>query len=248
MTAFVPEDDRRHAPDTAEEHWSEAWLLDLVEPDLSIAASFELLLHPASGTAGFHASIVGADRRLVTLSEMAAAIPAEPSLELRAPALWAEVGIQTPMSHVTVDLEAFGVALDDPEEVFRGAYGDRIAVGCELEWEMESGLEPGRNPMSYEIGCAVRGEILLGTETIEVDGWGWRSHRWGVPRADDRAALLGKRRDGSWWKQLNRPIEDVSTIARAPVAWRLGLQDARLDQRVVRSRDGDIAWVRSLTV
>lgn len=245
---FAPEDDRRHEPASDDEQWSEAWLFDVVQPDLSIAASFELILQPGRGVAGFHASIVGADRQLVTLTETAAALPNGSSLEVRAPALWTEVGIQTPMAHVTVDLEAFGVALEDPEEVFRGAYGDRIAVGCELEWEMESGLEPGRNPMAYELGCGVTGEILLGSETIEIDGWGWRSHRWGVPLSDDRAALRGQRQDGTWWKQLNRPIEDVRTVARAPIAWQLGHQDARLDQRLVRSRNGDIAWVRSLTV
>ena len=37
----------------------------------------------------------------------------------------------------------------------------------------------------YEQRCTVHGEVLVGAERLEVDGVGWRTHRWG---------------DRDWWR------------------------------------------------
>lgn len=247
MTVFTSRDDGRHQPGD-DPRWTEAWLFDVVQADGRLGASFELTTYPHRNEVAFHASVVGTERDLVSLVDLAAALPAAPSLEVRAPALWVEVGIQSPMVHATLDLEAFAVSLADPDEVFRGAYGIRVALGGELEWEMDGGLEPGRNEHSYELPCRVTGELLIADEVIEIDGWGWRSHRWGVEQVNDYSALRGRHRDGAWWKQINHPIEDLQTVGRAPVPSTVAGRQARLDQRLVTRSDGSLAWVRSQSV
>lgn len=245
MSVFTSRDDGRHQPGDDPE-WTETWLFDVVQPSDRLGASFELTLHPHRGEASFHASVVGEGRELVSLVEPAAAIPTFPSLEVRAPALWTEVGFQTHMVHVTLDLEAFAVALSDPDDVYRGAYGTRVALGCDLEWEMDGGVEVGNNAHSYELSCKVTGELLIADEVIEIDGWGWRSHRWGLETTTDYVALRG-RDDSGWWKQASHPLEDLQTIGRAPVPSTVGGRQARLDQRLAARADGALAWVRSIS-
>lgn len=240
---FGPSDERRHEPST-DPAWVEAWSLDLVQPDLSRGASFELLFLGAERVAAFHASVVGPDQRLVTLSEIEAAIPAPPGLELRAPGLWAEIGIQTPLEHATVDIEAFAVRLDDPGEVFGRAYGERVALGSELEWETGGPLERCNGDAGYEIPCTVHGVILLADEVIEIDGWGWRSHRWGSSDAHRSTALRGRRATGDWWRVTEDDGAELQTIARDPIADLGGILGAR-HQRLVRNTAGDAAWLRS---
>jgi len=247
MTVFTSRDDGRHQPGD-DPLWTEAWLFDVVQANSRLGASFEFTLRPDRNEVSFHASVVGVDRELVSLVDPAAQAPPAPSLEVRAPALWVDIGIQSPMVHVTLDLEAFAVALSDPDDVFRGAYGTRVALGCELEWEMDGGLEPGRNEHTYELPCRVTGELLIADETIEIDGWGWRSHRWGNEQVTDYTALRGRHRDGSWWKQMSHPIEDLRTLGRAPVPTTVAGRHARLDQRLVTRDDGSLAWVRSASI
>lgn len=251
MSVVGPGEERPHQP-TADPTWVEAHLFDLVHGDGDLGVSIELLMWPQAGRAAFHVSVVERSAPLISLVDAEIPAPPVPSLELRAPGLWADVAIQTPLEHATVDLEAFAVALDDPAEVFAGAYGHRTAVGSELEWEMATDPVVTR-PVSategaYEIPCVVHGELLLADRTIEIDGWGWRSHRWGSPSATDRAAERGRRSDGSWLlsETASDAVRDrtIDVIGDAPVP------DPSLDrplrQRLVRSGDGTIAWLRHL--
>ena len=85
-----------------------------------------------------------------------------------------------PNDHWSVNLEAFGVALDDPAEAYRGERGDRMALGLDLEWEATGDVFPYPGMTRYEQACAVHGEVLVGDERIAFDGWGERDHSWGV--------------------------------------------------------------------
>jgi hypothetical protein len=190
--------------------------------------------------------VVGSSRDLVTLSESEAALPSAGSLELRAPGLWTEIGIQTPWEHVTVDLEAFAVRLDDPDDVFGRAYGDRVALGCELEWETAAPIEAHESAASslgYSLACNVHGELLVADEVIEIDGWGWRSHRWGS--ASTTELIRGRRQGGDWWTEPHGRISGVSTIGRAPIAEQIAHNGLAFDRRLVETAAGDLAWIRS---
>lgn len=238
----MPTDEGPHDA-TEQSNWVEAWLFDVVQVDGSIALSIELLIWPQHNRAAFHASVVQTGAPLISLVELDAVAPKPPGLEIRASGLWADIGIQTALDHVTVDIESFAVQLDDPTDVFHGAYGIRTALGCELEWETDAELIAGPTINSYEVPCIVHGELLLDDRRIEIDGWGWRSHRWGVAAAGDRSESRGRQADGRWLNaRSTRHATTLSVMAEAPVP------DPSLDvplwQSLVRSDTGDLVWVR----
>jgi hypothetical protein len=237
-------DERAHQP-SKDVDWVESWLFDVVHHDGSYALSIEFLLWPQRQQVAFLVSLVRPDQDLVSLVELEAPAPKPPSLEVRATGLWTDIGIQTPLDHMTVDIEAFAVALDDPNEVFHGAYGIRTALGCELEWETVGVVWAGPSPNSYEVPCIVHGELLVDEQTIEIDGWGWRSHRWGSPSRGDRSTTRGRTADGVWF---NDPHEEraatMQVVGTAPSpAPELG---ARMEQFFAIDDKGDMAWIRRI--
>ena len=244
---IAPRDEGRHPP-ANDSNWVEVWQFDAVQADGSIALAIEFMLWPQHKRVAFHASVIRAGEPLISLVELEAPAPKHPSLEVRAPGLWTEVGIQTPLEHMTVDIEAFAVALDEAGDVFAGAYGIRTALGCELEWETaeQTGEAPsGAGARSYALPCIVHGELLIDEQTIEIDGWGWRTHRWGSPSASDRAPMLGRTGDGTW---ICEPNEDraltmeVAGVAPVPDP----SLDAQLWQYYAQNESGDRAWIRRL--
>jgi hypothetical protein len=67
------------------------------------------------------------------------------------------------------------VRLDDPADGFRGEIGERLAVGLDLEWEVESqiGDDTGRaGALVGSLDGAVFGELLVGRDRITFDGKG----------------------------------------------------------------------------
>jgi len=91
-------------------------------------------------------------------------------LEIRAEGLWADLWCEAPGEHWTFGLESFGVRLDAAGEALEagpgGEIGERLAVGLDLEWEVDAGR--GGPP-----GGVVHGDVLVGRERfpIEVAGW-----------------------------------------------------------------------------
>jgi hypothetical protein len=80
---------------------------------------------------------------------------------IRAPGLWLTITEES-TGHWSVGFEAFGLELDDPDDVF----GVPIPVGLDLEWEDDP--DPSR--------CLVTGEVLVGDDAISIDGRGSRSY------------------------------------------------------------------------
>lgn len=64
--------------------------------------------------------------------------------------LWLSLVCETPGEHWSVGLEAFALAVDDPDD----ERGDLVPLGFDLEWEA-----PGR----------VHGELLIGHDVLELD-------------------------------------------------------------------------------
>ena len=92
----------------------------------------------------------------------------------------------------------------------------------------------------------MHGELLLDEQTIEIDGWGWRSHRWGSPTTVDRAALRGRSIDGTWFHDDH---EDRAATMRVVGAGPVPAPelDARLDQFFAAGDSGDMAWIRRIS-
>src|SRR3546814_9841784 len=80
---------------------------------------------------------------------------------------------------MTLGVESFAVAVDDPADVYGDLRGERIPFGFDLEWETDGSVYPWIGSSRYEIPCHVHGEILVGDERIDFDGIGQRDHSWG---------------------------------------------------------------------
>ena len=203
--------------------------------------SIEMVI--ANNGVAFHTSVVRSDRPIVSLIEPGAPVPTAPSLEVRSPGLWTDIGIQTPFEHVSVDIEAFAVALEDPDEASADAFGERVALGGELEWETDGPIALGPAPRSYEVPCVVHGELLVADEVIEIDGFGWRSHRWGSQSDSPRTAWRARSTQAEWLIEQRAPT-DYAVIARAPIP-DPAVPDARLEQALIKSSAGALGWLRT---
>lgn len=178
-----PADEGRHPPGT-ERLWGESWYYDFVTTDGAAAGYVRVGLYPNLDTLWYWAYLVrpGASHPLVAVIDHDVPIPSPgASVELRTEGLWADHIVETPLDHVTVGLEAFGVALDEPETAYGDLRGERIALGFDLEWETDRRLTFAY-PLTtrYEVSCTVHGEVLVGDERLEIAAVGQRDHSWGV--------------------------------------------------------------------
>jgi hypothetical protein len=173
-----PRAERRHPASGGP--WSELYGWDLAPGAGRPGVAIRVVLH--RDRAWYLTGVVGADPALTVVSEVDVPAPSGPeSLELRASGLWADHHVETPFAHVSVGLEAFGVALDGAGEALRGGFGIRTPVGYDLEWEDAAGPLAG-SPTGEGYGAVGRahGEILLGRGRYEVEGPGARHHAWGA--------------------------------------------------------------------
>jgi len=177
-------------------HWEESFAFDFAASDGSVGGYVRLGFRPAERVAWYWAAFVSTSSgragrghphpALVLVRDHDVPLPRGRTLEVRTSGLWADHTCETPLEHWTVGVEAFGVALDDPREAFRGERGDLCPLGFDLEWEATEPARPG-DEQGYDQGydqgygqaCTVHGEVLVGTERLELDGVGWRCHRWG---------------------------------------------------------------------
>ena len=137
---------------------------------------------PAERVAWYATAVFREGRPVVALADE---FPLGATLELRGSGLWADHNLEDPYVHWSIGLEAFALELDDPTD----ERGERVPLGYELDWDLDAvaiaDLDDG-----YEQPARVHGEILLGTEAYELNGYGWRAHRGIAP------AATGPRRHG----------------------------------------------------
>lgn len=138
MPEIQPVDEGRHAPDPDIELWNESYYLDWFAADGSIGGYVRIGFAPNLGTVLYWACLVEPGGPLVTVIENEVPIPASAvSLEVRHDGLWADHVIEEPNQRMVCHLEAFALSLDDPAEVYREGYGDRVPFGFELEWQTD---------------------------------------------------------------------------------------------------------------
>lgn len=186
--------------------WSESWNLDFGDLGLGVGGYVRLTVLPNQGLAWYWTAVVGPGRPLVTVLDHEVPLPRFPSVEVRTEGLWADMVVETPLDHVTVGVEAFAVALDDPADVFAQGWGHRVPYGLDLEWEADGPAAPA--PVAgmdrYVQSCRAHGEVLVADEAFDLDGWGHRDHGWGVvPWAE-----LG------WWWLAGR-LDDGTLVERS---------------------------------
>lgn len=180
VTPAAASDEGGHDPggDT-DPHWSESYYLDFFDPTKGVAGYVRLGLVRNQNRAWFWACLVGPDRPLVTVVDHDVPLPKGESREVRAEGLWADYTVTTPLEHAQVGLESFAVLLDDPADTYGDMRGERVPFGLDLDWETDGGTYAYPGVTRYEVPCRVHGEVLVGDETIALDGWGQRDHSWG---------------------------------------------------------------------
>ena len=156
-----------------------------------------LTLIPGSSTVRYEGFLTGIDRQLVAVTDGAVPFPST-GLEIRTTGLWATHICETPLDHWTIGLEAFGLGVDDPAELYGRQFGDRVPIGFDLEWEAARPADPAGAGSGYRQACTVTGEILVGSEEIDLDAVGWRDHFWGTPPATPTWGVRGRLDDGTW--------------------------------------------------
>lgn len=217
--------------------WEESWDFDFALADGSFGGFVRLGLRPHEQRAWWWTCLAGDRRPLVSVRDHDVELPVGRSLEVRASGLWGEITTETPLEHWSVGLEAFGVALDDPDEAWRAERGDLVAVGFDLEWEARAGAPPVPDGAGYSQPCTVNGEVLLGQERIQIDAFGWRAHAWGERdwwSARPGTRIFGHLTDGT---PVTSDGEDlrVTSARRAPVLVRAGDgRVSRLDRSLCR--------------
>ncbi len=191
-------DDLAHEPGP-ELRWSESWVFEFAAPDASLGGWVRYTAHPNQGRGSYQAFLVGEGRQLIAVLDDDVPLPAT-GLEIRTTGLWATHICETPFDHWTIGLEAFGLGLDDPAEIFGRQYGDQVPLGFDLEWETFGGRDPAGR--TYPQACRVSGEILVGPEELDVDLVGFRDHTWGPGRVWDERwfAVRGALDDGTWFE------------------------------------------------
>ena len=220
----------------------EAWSFDFATPDGSLGGFVGLTIWPARRLAWYWAGLVGRRRPYLLVRDLEVAAPRSPtSREIRSEALWADVNCETPHDHWSLGLEAFGVALDDPDEALGAERGHRTGLGLDLEWEAAAAVTGGEG--RYAQFSSVSGEVLVGggggeVETIALDGFGWRRHAWGagVQWFAPGAWLGGRLDDGGPHRATGEDAEPAVVLHRAPLRLELGTRRATLEQALCRFR------------
>lgn len=223
-----PSWERRHPSDR------EFWSFDFCAPDAGLGGFVGLTLHPPPRPrAWYWAALVGAGRPYLLVRDLEVDAPRRPgSRELRADGLWADVNCETPFDHWSLGLEAFGVAMDNPDEALGDERGDRTGLGLDLEWEVVGPIVGGEG--DYAQPCDVHGEILVGAgpavETIAFEGHGWRRHTWAppAPAGPEGEHLRGHLDDGTPFSpQRAEEPPERQVLFRAP----LRLEDGMVLER-----------------
>ena len=217
---------------------TQSWSFDLFSADGSLGGFVNLTLLPDLGVAWYWAALVGDGRPYLLVRDLEVVLPRLPtSREVRSEALWADMNCETPFDHWSLGLEAFGVAMDDPDDALAGERGHRTGFGLDLEWEAAGDVVGDES--AYDQPGIVHGEILVGgtaVETIVFDGHGWRRVTRGALSLSVAQSWLGGRlADGR--PHRRQPITEdtrVQPLHRAPLLLDAGGRRARLERWLCR--------------
>ncbi|HSL58930.1 MAG TPA: hypothetical protein VK866_13875 [Acidimicrobiales bacterium] len=196
--------------------WSEHWGLAVVDP--GSATGLVVAYRRSAVSVSVAAAVVTAGDRVVALVADDLVVP-RAGYEVRGPGIWADLVCEEPGARWTLGLEAMAVTLDDPRHAVGHGRGDPTPLGWDLDLDDEPGPDltpatgPGSEGGAYGRGCRVRGEVLVGAGSLEIDGWGRRHHSWGpgaVPLAG-RFAWVGV--DAAPRHLVGAAVPDASPLA-----------------------------------
>jgi hypothetical protein len=221
--------------------WSETWEFRGTSADLDLGVVAAVVRRPSVARMSYWAAVIGRSRPTIALVEHDIAAP-RIGLEIRGSGIWADHMCESPHEHWSLGLEAFALALDDPLDLVTTTRGLPVPLGFDLEWEAASA--PVELPSAADDGYlgvgVIRGEVLIGETTVEIDGPGHRVHRWGTGSAFP-----------AWWATGDHagpgdPPWTLTELCRAFVADTLGtVTEVRLGEVLDDDGLGTPAWTSS---
>lgn len=164
--------------------WSEYHRLLTLASDGQSAVAVQVEIHHDNGArdpsaASFVCSYFRVGELAVVLAEEDIVAPAE-RWELRASGLWADMICEQPFKHWTYGLEAFGLAIDEPDELLGRGYGDRVPLGWELDFESSADKIATIDELDgYSQTGEMHGIVLLAEGSVPIEGEALRHHWWG---------------------------------------------------------------------
>ncbi len=204
-------DRRRPIPPNGPWHEEHRIVALLASAEGPLRVAFQIGYHRLAAErpeAVFVAAILGWGARPVAIAAPDLDVPAR-GWEVRGPGIWADHISETTAVHWSYGLEAFGVAIDDPVELLDRGFGDRVALGWELDFESSADVPAGGGEPAAGRWWSgeLHGLVLIGRDRIEVAGPALRSHRWGegahpsstAGRAGDEGSVALPTPDGVWW-------------------------------------------------
>ena len=193
--------------------------IEWVDPRLGMAGLLRTVVQPESGCTWFLSAVCQREKEPVVV--LAYDLPlVTHAFEFRGPGIWADIACEEAAERWTVGLEAFGLAVDPSEVVTPNTFGDRVALGLDLDVETSSGVELDGGGLMHEV--VVAGEVLVGSDAFEIDAVGVRRRRW-----DDCVPVL------------TAPTPGIEVVGRLAVRWP-GLASAEIRGWVLGNRPG---WV-----
>ncbi len=99
--------------------------------------------------------------------------------EVRGHGLWADHVVEQPLVHWSCGLEAFALAVDEPDELVRTGIGHRVPLGWELEFEADGEAFWATAEQHYLQPGTAHGIMLSKQGDREIAGPATRQHWWG---------------------------------------------------------------------
>jgi hypothetical protein len=170
----------------------------------------------------FQAAVLAGRQLPLVISETAIAGP-QRGWALRTTGLWADHVCETPDEHWSYGLEAFALAIDDPEELLGRGFGEPTPLGWELEFEADA--PPMATGPGTEVQAGVGHGLLLGPDRhLAVEGRALRGHAVVDPGNDavDVGRWLGQdlqRSAGTGPAATSDTLVEVALPSAAGVWW-----------------------------
>ena len=233
-------DELRH-PAGPSSAWTETWEFRAATPDRGLAVAVAVVRRPAERRVSYCGVVTGRGRPTIVALEHEIDLPRS-GLELRGSGIWADHVCETPHEHWSIGLEAFGLAIDEPDDLVTSGRGLPTPLGFDLEWETPDPPDQASPPGDrgyLSLGTA-HGEVLVGEEALTIEGPGQRFHRWGTGRHLPE-----------WWTTddaggLGNPPWTFAEVVRLTIPDPSGRVTALVvGQRLDTDRVGPAVWVSS---
>jgi hypothetical protein len=185
--ALARADDGFH-PFGADPLWSESWYFDWATADGSLTGFARQAFLPNLNEIWFWLYLVF-DGRVIAVRDHHVPLTWA-KFEHRAGGLWWDFRPQEPLVAWSLQAECLGIEVDEPSELLAAEVGRPVPVGLDIsfeaiappyQWMLPAGVSPvDDTPTSrFEQFGHWTGDILIGSETLSLNGFGERDHSWG---------------------------------------------------------------------